>query len=306
MRTINLLPKKPFWTVWFVPMLGGLIFLYLSVGAVVLYGVWSSERQLAKNEVDIAQMEIRLETLREERVPDPMLAVFEGFKQTVALVDTARPNWFPLVEAISSELPEAARLNSLTKLQETGAIQLNAEFGELRDIADYIRNVRTSGLFRDIRIDSLTMSTAFIPDPVALPSEPQVGEATNEGNDEPEVGLTEWSDDPDIRELEWLIMRQAAEQGFGYDLQYEELERNEYPEWLLDSFSREELDSAKDAVERFKNQELDAEPNSNVVVNDSQGIAGTGDVVISSGTTLTYYSVSLSFFPIGAGEESQP
>ncbi len=313
---MNLLPKKPFWTVWFVPLLGGLLAVYVCSGALIWFGLWSSEAQTASNEAEIELTRQRIEELRKERVPDPMLAVFDGFKRTVSLMESSRTDWFPPLQAVSGMLPDASRMRSAGDVEEEeGALELQADFGTLRALAEYIRNTRASGLFEEVRIDSLSMREVFTPAPTAIEEAlAPVAEHTTEsapGATARPVGLAEWSEDPGIRGLQWLIMQQAAKQQFGYELQPEPLEMPDVPPELLDAFTEEDLERAWEAVEEFKTQDVygdgDSADRSEIQIPSIPVPADPEQAApAQQGTTQVYYEVTLRFLPAVAKEESKP
>jgi hypothetical protein len=167
MKTINLLPKKPFLQVWFIPLIVGLTAVNIIIGAAVAYGahVMKVEQQFYINEAD--RMFLDMRDLRRDKVQDPKLALFQNYQAVISVLEQRRIDWFPLVDSITSNLPPVARIKSITYEDEHERIQLGAEFQKLEDVAQYVRSLQASDVFEDVAIRDLSSKTALVPRPAS-------------------------------------------------------------------------------------------------------------------------------------------
>ncbi|HZG56049.1 hypothetical protein [Paenibacillus sp.] len=252
MRAINLLPRKPFWVQWFGPLLAGILCMYLMIGAAMVWATWSNESAHRSNKAETEALLQQMQALREDRVPDPAMNRFAAFQEVVGALESSRYDWVPVLEGIVGRLPAAARITNASYDPESARVALETEFKSLTDAAAYVGALRAEPLFSSANVTGIEAAQAS---PVADEST-EPGETVVEAS--PLLRYELSADDPALRELEWIILRQAIAQQEGIALPVESPYEtpSAYPE-LEGTFTPAEIEEAREAVRR---QQSNGEP----------------------------------------------
>lgn len=241
MKSINLIPRKPFLEQWLIPLIAGLLSLYVIAGFAMMWAAWSAETGHRANVEEIEALRQDMRALREDRAPDPAQARFEKFQEVVGALENRRYDWMSAIASFVGPLPETARIVGAAFLPEDAVMNLETEFKSLADAARFIGGLRTNELFANVRVAAIQLTEAALPPEVEAPS----AAAASPTPQQYELS----SDDPALRELEWVIMRQALSQRYGVQLPVEPPETSirDFPE-LEDAFTSSEIEAAREAV----------------------------------------------------------
>jgi len=246
MKPINLLPRKPFLAERFVPLLGGLVAVYALTAAMLAFGAASADQERLKEEAEIDELRIQMVLLREQRIPAPEAQRFELYKNIVAVVEGERYDWPSAMREMAAPLPLSARLLDAAFAPEEATITIDAQFGSLEDVTAYVEALRKLAAFDQVLIAALAAESAAVAAEAA--AEPPVVQ-------EPSAAF-DASEDPLLRELEWIIFREAMLQESGVALPADGPALAEpADERLEQSFSPEEIESAREAASRYRAEE---------------------------------------------------
>jgi|GEM_PF-3088663 len=233
MKSINLLPKKPFWKRWFAPLMILLVGIYITVASAMYYNLTSIRWQQQAATEEASRIEQNIALLREQRVPDPKLALLQQFQVTVSQLESSRIDWLPAVQTLTSSLPADATLEKARA--EAGTIALEVQFSTLQSVVDYVRKTRSSNLFDDIQITSVTalqqIKLEQLPESASTESAPTVSPVV-----EPVMTVN-----PMLEELRQMMMREA--EGTGSEIQVNPS--------LYETFRPEEIDAAVSIIEQW-------------------------------------------------------
>lgn len=189
------------------------------------------QQQAATEEASRIEQNIAL--LREQRVPDPKLALLQQFQVTVSQLESSRIDWLPAVQTLTSSLPADATLEKARA--EAGTIALEVQFSTLQSVVDYVRKTRSSNLFDDIQITSVTalqqIKLEQLPESASTESAPTVSPVV-----EPVMTVN-----PMLEELRQMMMREA--EGTGSEIQVNPS--------LYETFRPEEIDAAVSIIEQW-------------------------------------------------------
>ena len=154
MKSINLLPKKSFWSIWFAPLIILLVIGYITAALVLYLRVSAIEHQRETVSAEMERTERNIAALTEQRMPDPRLVLLRQFQETVSLLESTRAEWLPAVHVLTSSLPSRAVLEQVKA--ESDTITVEARFPTQQSVVDYARVTRSSDLFEHINITSIT------------------------------------------------------------------------------------------------------------------------------------------------------
>lgn len=196
MKNINLLPKVPYVEKNFFPLSMSLIGLFVIIsGSILIYSfrIDTTKQGSAKN---IAALEAEMQLLSKQKQPSPLHNDFNEYMSVVRTLKTSRIYWTPALDALTSNLPPAARILSAevaananatnnanngssaangsnvnngsnanngtspsvanTEANEPNQIQVQYEFADLNQAVDYVLRLQQSPLIGKVNMNAAT------------------------------------------------------------------------------------------------------------------------------------------------------
>jgi hypothetical protein len=166
LKPINLLPKKPFWETWFIPLLAGIAAIYILAFAGLASGTLLLQQQHEKQSEEIERVSDAIRAAAVQRQPDPLSIQFDRYRQLIEGLEQSRYNWIPALDTIAASLPKAARLQSAEFDPKSKKITLNAEFRQMEDAAAYVGALRSSNMFTEVLVSDVAKES--VSEPVRL------------------------------------------------------------------------------------------------------------------------------------------
>ncbi|NHN30735.1 PilN domain-containing protein [Paenibacillus agricola] len=251
MRNINLLPKIPIIRRIYIPLvISTLAVSVLFAGGLMLYGVYL-KAGIAQKEAQSKELSNSIQSLRLQKTMDEQTKNYQALTADIAKLKQERQFWLPLIELITIQLPEVARIQSMgvvagandgkiavsspqaaaagSQVAGTGQkLAITAEFGALEQTAEYVLRLQQSPLLENVLIKSIQRVDGEIPIPPApievIPPIPPSSGTTLSPEEEfkriMETKLTpaESKGDELLNELSWTINQQMVEQQFGIEV----------------------------------------------------------------------------------------
>lgn len=282
MRSINLVPKVPFFQKVFVPVLTAVISIaVLGSGAMILYSA-NLHQQLAQQEDEVRHLTAGIQAETARKTITPETAAYNKLLSAASGLQQSRVNWLPAVDLIVAALPEAARLTSLSAALDTDSavpsnpvpndtttapagipvqIEINVQISGMQPLAEYMIRLHSSPLVKDVSIANMLREekTPSAPDAPAAQNEGAARQAPmklDEFNYSQADSLPEEASEGDaiLNELRWLMLQQMAKQQHGIQLPDRGASTSySFGEEGNSVITEEDIANARRELEQFKN-----------------------------------------------------
>ncbi|WP_281887218.1 hypothetical protein [Paenibacillus sp. YYML68] len=180
MRNINLVPKIPTIKRLFVPLLvlAGSVTALLAALLLTLHMYVQSG--LTDKAAQIDQLTANVRVMMQQRTIDSVTLEYNKLQKEVQQLSHDRFNWMPVIDLLTSELPETARLLSVknkaseesdaslaqppanTKAaageQQVETVELLGDFASLEQTMEYVVRLQQSGLVKRVDISTVARS----------------------------------------------------------------------------------------------------------------------------------------------------
>lgn len=251
MKNINLVPKVPRIQQIFMPALIASSLFSLSIAGALMVYYSHLGSGLTELQAKSSSLNASVKVLIQKRTVDPQTNDYNLLSADVQKLKENRRYWLPVMELITSQLPEVARVTSVdsgdaqsnapsTQAAQTqgnqssnlptaavSRIKISGEFAELTQIAEYIIRLQRSPLVDNISITnvqrmeialassaSATSGTASI-----IPNSLLAGSGYAEGDYlrslESSMKPAESQGDELLNQLRWMVTQQMVGQQFG-------------------------------------------------------------------------------------------
>ena len=147
MKTINLLPRKPFVERAFKLLFAAVVMLSATICAAILTLDTDYSSDTRAIEAEIRRMEARIAELAGERKPDPLFSDFAAYRNLVNNLERARRDWEPVLAA-------DARVTSMAT-GEDGKLTMAADFREWNEIAEYAVRLQATEPVEEVAVRSI-------------------------------------------------------------------------------------------------------------------------------------------------------
>ncbi|TBL80226.1 hypothetical protein [Paenibacillus thalictri] len=295
MKNINLIPRVPFVQKHVLSLAVSVAGLFVVISAVIVAYSYEARFDRAANENTISQLEAQIQFLSKQKAEDPLVKPFTSFTNQVNVLKTSRRNWTPVIEQLTANLPNTARLltaeagpNNDQQGQPGAKEQLTVtyEFADFIQSADYILLLQKSDFIENITINYVNrMETTPAPkaDPAVAgaaagqpgnlsgvsagtdPAKPKTGKTKEDliNELEKQMPATENKSDELLNQLRWSMSQQLLERNFGIkvpDKNFVSPESRKLPPGS--AITQEEYDSAKSLYNTLKQQKAPVSPDS--------------------------------------------
>ncbi|TMV52644.1 hypothetical protein FE783_00145 [Paenibacillus mesophilus] len=136
MKTINLLPRKPFAERAFVPLLAASVALSVLIALLIGFFVIRYEANIDNKSGKTAEIQEQIKQLQALRIVDSATADFNALSEEVNKLKASRRYWIPVFEALASSLPKTSRITSMG-FDDHEKLTVAMETDSLDHIADY-------------------------------------------------------------------------------------------------------------------------------------------------------------------------
>jgi hypothetical protein len=172
MKTINLLPRKPFVERAFKLLFAAVVMLSAAICAAILTLDTDYSSDTRAIEAEIRRMEARIAELAGERKPDPLFSDFAAYRNLVNNLERARRDWEPVLAAITGALPSDARVTSMAT-GEDGKLTMAADFREWNEIAEYAVRLQATEPVEEVAVRSIVRENRQVLVPPGPPNAAQ-------------------------------------------------------------------------------------------------------------------------------------
>lgn len=154
MRNINLLPKIPFATQYFRPLLASIAAAVLLSAALLVYADIRLQSGIAEKKGVQERLSREIGELTQERTVDPLTRDVLRMSAEVQQLKGSLRNWLPVMEVITRNLPNASRIVAMEG-GKNDLLALKLDISSVEDTAAYVVLLQSSAAFDRVTVKKL-------------------------------------------------------------------------------------------------------------------------------------------------------
>lgn len=309
MKSINLVPRVPRIQQLLIPVVIGTVLISSTISVAMITYYSTIQHAIENNRAKEINLNATVQNLTKQRAVDSQTTEYNRFSAEVQKLKAERRSWIPVLDLISTQLPQAARLTTIdlttisanqsasTQAQaptqpkatdhpsvSTEKLSVNGEFADLNQIAEYIVRLQKSELIAGVsiksatRIDQEILPSATAPTVTRQSSSVPTASAQNDYMKSLEQNLkpAESKGDELLNQLNWIVAQQMSQQHFGISLPDKQFVGTTSSSITDQSaLTEEDIRQAKSQVENFKKQNPKVSSNSSTTMQVDKSAAAS-------------------------------
>ncbi|MEW9699790.1 hypothetical protein [Paenibacillus sp. SI8] len=154
MRNINLLPRKPAWDLYILPLIIVLLIVAVVPVAVTSYLYIVNRNEMVKVRGNIAELAQRVTEKEQSLKADPATISYQNLSKIVQTLKTQRTDWIPKLNLLAEQLPSKALIKDMNVLAPE-TITVHDEFYKHSEIIEYVTRLQQSPLVSEVKVVSI-------------------------------------------------------------------------------------------------------------------------------------------------------
>jgi hypothetical protein len=181
LKNINLLPRKPIIHQIFLPLLVGMIIVFLGLGIYLFFYSFTTNLNIDAEQKKVDQAKARINTLTALHQVDPLTQDYTAFSSKLNQLKSGRRDWAPIYNLITKSLYKSSRLITMD-VNDKELMSLSLEFASFKEIAYYTILLQNSTLVDQVSIKDISISKkskVVVPSPTTPDSQVGAGNSVS-------------------------------------------------------------------------------------------------------------------------------